>query len=169
MFDLELLETLYTLKGRLVVGWPGIERSWWRWSARNVFPVEAIHAENMLTPRMDDWNRLVFSWQQLQVMPRSWRETLTQWRGIYYIHDAESNLGYVGSAYGTDNIWGRWSIYAANGHGGNRHLRGRDAQHFSFSILQVLNPDMAADDVIRIESSWKERLHTRHPEGLNDN
>ena len=25
------------------------------------------------------------------------------------------------------------------------------------------------DDVIRIESSWKERLHTRHPEGLNDN
>jgi hypothetical protein len=28
---------------------------------------------------------------------------------------------------------------------------------------------MASEDVIRLEASWKERLHTRAPYGLNDN
>jgi len=169
VIDLERLDTLLDLKGRLVVNWPGIERAWWRWAGRNVFQIRTIHEENRLTPPMVAWSELVFSWDRLKTVPRSWRETLTQWRGIYYIHDAKSKLGYVGSAYGADNLWGRWSVYAANGHGGNRLLRGRDPKHFSFSILQLLNPDMPAEDVIRIESNWKMRLHTRHPEGLNDN
>jgi type I restriction enzyme, R subunit len=37
------------------------------------------------------------------------------------------------------------------------------------SILQRVSPDMDAADVIRLESSWKLRLQTRHPLGLNDN
>jgi hypothetical protein len=64
---------------------------------------------------------------------------------------------------------GRWVGYAATGHGGNRLLRQRDPKHFRFSILQRVSPDMDATDVIRIEASWKDRLHTRHPWGLNDN
>lgn len=35
--------------------------------------------------------------------------------------------------------------------------------------LQRVSPDMPADDVIRLEVTWKERLRTRHPFGLNDN
>ena len=30
-------------------------------------------------------------------------------------------------------------------------------------------PDMEADEIIRLEATWKARLHTRHPDGLNDN
>jgi len=37
------------------------------------------------------------------------------------------------------------------------------------SVLERLSPDMGATNVIRLESSWKERLHTRAPNGLNDN
>ncbi len=48
-------------------------------------------------------------------------------------------------------------------------LRKRDPQHFRFTILQRVSPDMDSDDVIRLESTWKERLHTRMPYGLNDN
>ena len=40
---------------------------------------------------------------------------------------------------------------------------------FKFSILQRVSPDMDETDVIRLESTWKERLHTRDPLGLNDN
>jgi len=40
---------------------------------------------------------------------------------------------------------------------------------FIFTILQRVSPDMEPDDVIRLESSWKQRLHTRQPYGLNDN
>ena len=97
------------------------------------------------------------------------RRVLTQWRGIYYIFDISDRKGYVGSAYGEENLYGRWLNYTARGHGGNRLLRQRDPQNFQFSILQRVSPDMDARDLIQIENSWKERLHTREPYGLNDN
>lgn len=59
--------------------------------------------------------------------------------------------------------------YAATGHGGNRLLRKRDPRNFRFTILQRVSPDMEPTEVIQLESSWKERLHTRAPFGLNDN
>ena len=40
---------------------------------------------------------------------------------------------------------------------------------FRFTILQLVAPTMPASDVIHLESSWKRRLHTRAPYGLNDN
>lgn len=57
----------------------------------------------------------------------------------------------------------------ASGHGGNVHLLERDPENFFFSILDRVSPDMDWEDVIALESTWKERLHTRWPEGLNDN
>jgi hypothetical protein len=58
--------------------------------------------------------------------------------------------------------------YAARWHGGNILLRQREPKYFRFSIQRV-SPDMDAADVIRLEATWKERLHTRAPFGLNDN
>ncbi|TWI07291.1 GIY-YIG nuclease family protein [Aerolutibacter ruishenii] len=168
-FDLRLTDALEAYKGRLVVEWSGIERAWWRWAARNVLPVQAIHGESLLVPPVPDWKELVLSLQELQTLPTSWRQALSHWRGIYYIHDRACGKGYVGSAYGADNLLGRWSGYAATGHGGNRWLRDRDPAEFVFSILQRTSPDTEAEEVIALESSWKERLHTRHPVGLNDN
>ena len=40
-----------------------------------------------------------------------------------YIFDVAIAKGYVGAAYGTDNILGRWLNYADSGHGRNRLLR----------------------------------------------
>jgi hypothetical protein len=87
----------------------------------------------------------------------------------YYIRDSASGKGYVGSASGAENICGRWSGYAANGHGGNRLLRDVKPENLSFSILQRVSPDLPKDDVLEIESSWKQRLQTRASLGLNDN
>jgi hypothetical protein len=103
------------------------------------------------------------------VLPTRWRSALAHWRGIYFIFDVSDAKGYVGAAYGHDNILGRWLAYAATGHGGNSLLRQRDPRHFRFTILQRVSPDMEDDDVIRLEATWKERLHTRPPYGLNDN
>ena len=52
---------------------------------------------------------------------------------------------------------------------GMTQLRKRDPKNFRFTMLQRVSPDMEADDVLRLESTWKERLHTRQPFGLNDN
>ena len=124
------------------------------------------HAESIAG---SGWNELVLTWEELGLLPAGWKSALREWRGIYYIFDASDGKGYVGSAYGHNNILGRWQHYAASGHGGNKLLKRRNPRDFQFSILQRVSPDMADDDVIRVESTWKERLHTRKPFGLNDN
>ena len=168
-FDLNLTDWYAQWKGKLVVGWPPPERSWWRWAQRNTIPVLAVLEDSALDAAMPGWDRIVLSWDELKLLPRRWRAALSQWRGIYYIFDASDGKGYIGSAYGRDNLLGRWTAYSHQGHGGNILLRQREPRNFRFTILQRLSPDLDAEDVIRIEASWKERLHTRQPQGLNDN
>lgn len=168
-FDLKLLDFYQDWKGRLVIGWPGLERSWWRRAHKNDFPILAIREESAFCDAMPPWIEINLSWEELKLLPLRWRTALSQWRAVYYIYDTRIHKGYVGSAYGKDNLLGRWLNYAAIGHGGNKLLRSRNPKHFRFSILERVSPDMEAADVIRLESTWKERLHSRIPEGLNDN
>jgi hypothetical protein len=168
-FDLALTNFYTDWKGKLIVSWPPPERSWWRRAHKNEFPVLAVLDESALVTSIPDWHDITLTWEQLLVMPARWRAALSQWRGIYFIFDTFVGKGYVGSAYSTMNILGRWLGYAKSGHGGNRLLKDRDPKNFRFSILQRVSPDMDADEVIRLEASWKERLHTRAPFGLNDN
>lgn len=167
-FDLERTDVHGDWAGRLVVDWPPPERSWWRWAARNDMAVHAIHENSILCSDMPSWDRLVLGWKELDVLPQRWRAALAEWRGIYLIFDTREARAYVGSAYGSDNILGRWRTYAVDGHGGNVQLKGRDPTALRFSILQRVSPDMEAADVIALEASWKERLHTREF-GLNAN
>ena len=157
-------------KGELVVAWPPPEISWTRWLHQNEFSVKAILEESALDKQMDSWDELVLTWEQLQNIPRSWVAHLKEWRGVYFIHDGADGKGYVGSAYGDENLYGRWLNYAARGDGGNKLLRKRDPRTFRFSILQRVSPDAAVEDIVQCESSWKTRLHTREREfGLNAN
>ncbi len=169
LFDLKLSKFCASWKGKLIVGWPPPERSWWRRSHRNDIPILAILEESALDAAMPEWNKIVLTWKDLSVIPAQWKSALSQWRGIYFIFDTSDGKGYVGSAYGEANLYGRWRNYAKSGHGGNCLLKRRDPNNFRFSILQRVSPDMDAHDVIQLENSWKERLHTRHPDGLNDN
>lgn len=170
-FDLTVDESFYPeWKGRLVVGWPKPEIVYCRRASTNVFPVLAIHEQSVLDAAMPPWDEVLLTWEQLLVLPRRWKDTMTQWRGIYFIYDESDGKGYVGSAYGDENISHRWTEgYARTGHGGNKLMKGRDPKNFHFSILQRLSPDLEPADVIRVEKTWKKRLHTHAPAGLNEN
>jgi len=168
LFDLAEKDALADWIGKLCITWPGLERSWWRWADRNTMPVSAILPESAFSRAMIEWDALVLSWAELQVLPASWRAKLAEWRGVYLIFDVARAQGYVGSAYGEDNILGRWRNYAATGHGGNVRLRQSNPADLRFSILQRTSPDMIPEDVIRLEGLWKLRLHTRS-HGLNVN
>lgn len=168
-FDLAPTDFYPLWKGKLVIGWTPPERSWWRRAHKNEFPVYAIHEDSLLESDMPSWDIINLSWEELGVLPTRWKSALSQWRGIYYIFDTSDGKGYVGSAYGKENILGRWLNYAANGSGGNRLLRKRNSQNFRFTILQRVSPDMLPAEIIRLENTWKERLHSRKPFGLNDN
>ena len=128
----------------------------------------SIDADSRFVRGMPDWQDIVLSWHELKSLPASWSASLAQWRGIYLIYDTARRSGYVGSAYGAENILGRWRNYARSGHGGNRELRSSQPADLRFSILQRTSPDLEPADVIALEASWKERLHTREF-GLNRN
>ena len=168
-FDLALTDFYTAWKGKLIMSWPPPERAWWRRAHRNELSVLAILEESAFDEAMPEWYELTITWEELHVLPTCWKSALSQWRGIYVIFDHDDGKSYVGSAYGKDNLLGRWLDYATVGHGGNKHLRKRNPRSFSFSILQRVSPDMEADEIIRLEATWKARLHTRHPDGLNDN
>jgi len=168
-FDLKLTEILSHWQGKMVIKWPGKEVSYSRWVHQNSrFDVHVIHEEQILVMDIPDWRFLVISWDELDRIPKSWKAALREWCGIYYIFDSVSKKGYVGAAYGKENLLGRWLAYARTGHGGNRQLRKLKPHGLKFSILERLSPDTAASEVIACENGWKERLHTRES-GLNDN
>lgn len=167
-FDLKKLDFYEEWSGRLTVFWPGGERSWSRWAANNSLPIDAINERTAAEPPMPQWDELVLSWNDLKSLWPSWKVTLAEWRGVYFLLDETDGKGYVGAAYGDENLLGRWINYAETGHGGNKLLRGRDPKQFVFSILQLVAPTMVAEEIIRIEQTWKQRLSTtKH--GLNDN
>jgi hypothetical protein len=168
-FALEEQKYLSEWVGKLTIAWPPPERAWWRRAERNEFRVISISGESRFAGKMTDWRQIVLTWPELQTLPTTWREALKHWRGIYLIHDSADGKNYVGSAYGSENILGRWLNYAKTGDGGNKHLRARKPESFEFSILERVSPDMLSEDVIRLEATWKTRLHTRWPDGLNDN
>lgn len=156
-------------RGRLIVRWPGLERSWYRWASRNEFVVEAIAQESLFARAMPHWDELAVDWNDLALLPSAWCAALGQWRGIYLIIDQSDGKQYVGSACGAENILQRWKDYARTGHGGNKLLRERDPNDFRFAILQRVSPDLPEADVTRIEQTWKKRLRTKAPNGLNEN
>jgi hypothetical protein len=168
-FDLSPTDFYANWKGKLIVGWPGLERAWWRRAHQNEFPIISILEDSALDPVPPEWDEMEFSWAELQLIPTRLKFKLREWRGIYYIFDTSDDKGYVGSASGEDNLLGRWLDYGARGDGGNKLLRHRQPQNFRFTILQLVSPTMPSNDVGVIESSWKRRLHTRAPHGLNDN
>lgn len=105
----------------------------------------------------------------------SWKVALSSARGVYLIADTKTGKQYVGSAYGEDCIWQRWSEYVKNGHGGNIELKellkenGENYKYnFKYSILEVCNMNLGSEYIIARENHWKEVLQTRQF-GLNKN
>lgn len=125
-FDLEPMDACGELKGKLVVDWPGREISWSRWVAPDRFAIKAIHEESALIRPLPPWNELILTWAELKALPTSWAKRLSEWRGVYFILDGADGKGYVGSAYGAENLRDRWLRYVRTGHGGNKLLRERD-------------------------------------------
>jgi hypothetical protein len=168
-FNLEITDFCKKWQGKLVVEWPPPPIKWSRFANRAKFSIHAVLEDSVLHEAMPDWKECIWSFAEFRTLPNKWRDTLRQWRGIYYIYDRSAMKGYVGSAYGKDkNILGRWDTHAASG-GDAVLLRERNPENFVFSILQLVSPVEETENVIALETTWKDRLHTRSPSGLNDN
>ena len=104
---------------------------------------------------------------------RNWQEFLSGVHGIYVITDTNLGKLYVGSTYGDDGVWQRWSNYVkTNGHGGDVQLKeliekdnSYAEQYFQFTLLEIF-PNTAQqrknkDNILERENYWKEAFKTR--------
>jgi hypothetical protein len=103
-----------------------------------------------------------------------WRARLSAVAGIYLILATTTGCQYVGSAHGTSGLWGRWSEYAADGHGGNQLLRDLVTmdlaypEAFTYSLLQILPKTTASAKTLEWERFYKQKLGSMAT-GLNAN
>lgn len=108
----------------------------------------------------------------------SWKNALSNVKGIYVITDKSTGKLYIGSASGNaEGIWQRWSNYAdiKNLTGGNKffeELKDTDNQYiidnFSYSILEIFDMRTKQEDILNRENFWKDVLKTREF-GMNRN
>ena len=84
-----------------------------------------------------------------------WINALQAQKGVYVITDTNTGKLYVGSAYGSHGLLGRWQNYMDTIHGGNQGLmdlyerEGKTYfdEYFQYSILEIFN-SLTSDETI---------------------
>lgn len=164
------------LDERVIVNWK-TAISWHQW-IKNEMEVIEIHP-GLHYKQFTDYTGFILDFDELKEIVNNqysdWKKMLSITKGIYLINNTNTGKLYVGSAYGEDGIWGRWCKYVAtNGHGNNKTLKelidfdNYYASHFQFSILMLLPRTVTADEAIKKERLFKNKLGT-NSFGLNNN
>ncbi len=177
-FDLEPVDALREYENRLVIDWGGGTLAWHQ-KGTNEKPILSI--ESVGKRPFVGYDKVVLTYQQLKDVVENeandyelWQTALSSVNAVYLIVDTESGKQYVGSAYGKDGLLGRWRIYADSLHGHNKLMKELICAHperyryFQFSILQILPKTLTPDEVIQVESLWKQKLRSIDF-GMNDN
>lgn len=176
-YDLIRENTLSDLEERLVIDWGSSTVSWCQKKLDKEI-VEILprgYAKTFL-----GYENTILVFDELEKIVRNpdvnkqWKMMLSNVYGIYLILDKSDGQQYVGSAYGKEGLWGRWSNYVQTKHGGNKiliDLLNTDPlryKKFQFSILSVLPHSSLHDQVIQLEQITKEKLGSK-AFGLNSN
>lgn len=175
-YDLSEVGGYDDLKERVIIRWNN-PISWHQWIKNDMEVLEI--SPGLHYKRFTDYFDLILDFSELKEIVENqysdWKTILSAIKGVYLITDTNTGRLYIGSAYGEDGIWGRWSEYVlTGGHGGNKSLiplcSGTDyaLKHFQFSILMLLPKTVTADEAIRKEQLFKRKLGT-YSFGLNNN
>lgn len=164
-FDLRLSDKLSDIQGRLLIS-ARLTQNYVRLAENLEAPVLGILEQGMFDAPLPNWRELVLNAATLRALSPGWAARLAEWRGVYLIVDEADGERYVGSAYGKENLLGRWRAHVAGERGVTAKLRERNPARFRFSILERVSPDELPEDVIGREMTWIERLDTRRY-GLN--
>ena len=176
-YESERLEEYEKYLGRLIVGYKNEVQQMVK-KAESV--IDNCSVLQILEDTFDDdifpgYENVNLSWDDLRrVLPKSaWKTALENQKGVYLITNKDNGKMYVGSAYGTDMIYGRWSSYVETGHGGNVELKNFDFEYirknFRYSILDIYKYKTEDKVIINRESWWKNALMTRQFGGYNKN
>lgn len=118
-------------------------------------------------------NNINHKYQQIETIIKNelsdWKSALSKVKGVYLLTDKKMGRHYVGSAYGEGGIWSRWNDYVYSQDGGNKKLKELKKnfteeyfkENFKFTVLETVGSTATEEDIINLESFWKEKLLTR--------
>ena len=176
IYEMEEIHRFEDLKERVIIKWKN-PISWHQYIDKQMEVTEiqpGLHYK-----QFTDYFDFILTFKELEEITKNqypdWKKTLSITKGIYLISDTKTGKLYVGSAYGENGIWGRWSNYSlTKGHGNNKTLKklveiDKDyATNFTFSILMLLPKTMPDHEVIKKETLFKNKLGS-NSFGLNNN
>lgn len=114
---------------------------------------------------------------------KEWKENLSNVFGVYVLTDKNTGKHYVGSATGSNGIYGRWAVYLDKGYDDtdkdypNKKLKelvkskgiNYIKDNFQYSILEIFpKTELGKTKALEREVYWKDVLKTREF-GYNDN
>lgn len=179
ILDLSYVSEFKPLEEKIVIDWGKSTVSWHQYYSqiKDVIRIEEGISKADGTPVFKSYPEVVLNHRQLVnvLKDRDWEKLLKAVNCIYLIVDKSNGKNYVGSTYGTERIFGRWSNYAADGHGGNVELKkliDKDKRYhihnFQWSILETLPSNITQDEAVKREDLWKKKLLSRE-HGYNKN
>lgn len=176
-YDLQKVDILSDLDGRLIIDWGRAAISWQQW-ATNDKAIVSIQASPRLA--FNGFENVVINYDELKdivtdpTLYENWHTALSSIYAIYLITDQTNGKLYVGSAYGTGGLLSRWKYYVRTQHGDNKGIKAvleispDRYENFQFSILQILPKNITAEEVVEIENLYKRKLMSIKY-GMNEN
>ena len=170
-FDIQEISGFELLKERVIIDWNNPVQWLQHYNEMPVIRIDRGLMENNL-PVFVRYEDVMLNYTQLKTIINSnnpeWKSRLESCNCIYLILDKSNGKQYVGSTYNTKGIWGRWSEYAKNGHGGDVELKkciDSDPKYaeknFQWCILETLPIKILDEQAIERESLYKRKLGTR--------
>ncbi|MBR4197435.1 MAG: GIY-YIG nuclease family protein [Bacteroidales bacterium] len=165
-YVLEEIPGYEDLKERVIIRWNN-PISWHQWfkNEMEVIEINAGFGKRPFTGYMD----FILSFEELSELVNEdndeWKRMLSNVYGVYVIRDTNTEKLYIGSAYGKEGIWQRWTTYVkTGGHGGNKTLKelvSKDSNYsknFAFSLLVIMSKNTTDEAVIAQEQLLKRKL-----------
>ncbi|MGO2118508.1 MAG: GIY-YIG nuclease family protein [Fusobacterium sp.] len=184
-YKVKLTDFAQTLIGRLVVTCEGgtkINTTFTPNSLSHRLTLKEIYPTKYNGETFKGINLINHDYSSLEVIFKNqltdWKSALSKVKGIYLLTNKETGKNYVGSASGENGIWGRWSEYIFGLTGGNKKLvelvkeEGEEyfKSNFKFTVLETVGSIATEDDILKLESLWKDKLLSRKDRlGYNEN
>jgi hypothetical protein len=173
-YDTELTDIRKDLIGRLVINFNKSFRASYLLleNYHHEFYVSEIMRERLSIQPFPGYENVNLDYNTLKTIIRnediSWKTALRNIKGIYLITDTSNGKLYVGSVYGKEAFWTRWSDYVNSGHGNNIELKElllengeTHVENFNFSILEIRSAITDDLEIQQRETHWKKVLLTR--------
>ncbi|MBT1171862.1 GIY-YIG nuclease family protein [Bifidobacterium sp. MA2] len=177
MYSLVPCDLLAEYENRLTIDWGG---SYVKWAQYGTNDKRIVSIEER-KPQFPGFDKLLLSFDDLSdiignpELYSAYRDAMSQVSAVYLVVDTVSGQQYVGSAYGENGLWGRWTEYAStNGEGGNKLMHDLMSEHpdryhaLQYTVLRILDKTTPMTDVIALEGVYKQKLGSR-AFGLNAN